>query len=91
MNHPRRPGPVADVYRRDPGRGAALCPSIETRSTALQASPAISYFLSRRLTSNEIYPNGISTSLAFDVQLKLVHSIRGSSGAHRAARLCDRV
>jgi tRNA uridine 5-carboxymethylaminomethyl modification enzyme len=34
------------------------------------------------LTSNEIYPNGISTSLPFDVQVALVHSIRGLENAH---------
>ena len=34
------------------------------------------------LTTNEIYPNGISTSLPFDVQLELVHTIRGLENAH---------
>ena len=34
------------------------------------------------LTTNEFYPNGISTSLPFDVQLELVHSIRGLESAH---------
>src|SRR4029079_10097489 len=34
------------------------------------------------LTTNEIYPNGISTSLPFDVQLDLVRSIKGCESAH---------
>ncbi|MBH9665470.1 FAD-dependent oxidoreductase, partial [Burkholderia multivorans] len=34
------------------------------------------------LTTNEFYPNGISTSLPFDVQLELVHSMRGLKNAH---------
>ncbi|MBL3940393.1 tRNA uridine-5-carboxymethylaminomethyl(34) synthesis enzyme MnmG, partial [Bacteroides thetaiotaomicron] len=33
-------------------------------------------------TTNEFYPNGISTSLPFDVQLELVHSMRGLENAH---------
>ena len=34
------------------------------------------------LNTHEVYPNGISTSLPFDVQLELVKSIRGLEGAH---------
>jgi tRNA uridine 5-carboxymethylaminomethyl modification enzyme len=34
------------------------------------------------LTTHELYPNGISTSLPFDVQLALVRSIRGMENAH---------
>ncbi len=33
------------------------------------------------LTSNEIYPNGISTSLPFDVQMQIVHSMKGMENA----------
>jgi hypothetical protein len=65
------------------GEGPRYCPSIEDKiqrfadkaSTRSSSSP-------RALTTNELYPNGISTSLPFDVQMALVRSIAGFEDAH---------
>ena len=60
------------------GVGPRYCPSIEDKVHRYAAKPSHQIFLEPEgLTSNEIYPNGISTSLPFDVQLELVRSIRG--------------
>ena len=60
------------------GVGPRYCPSIEDKVHRYAAKPSHQIFLEPEgLTTNEIYPNGISTSLPFDVQLELVNSIRG--------------
>lgn len=60
------------------GVGPRYCPSIEDKIHRFAGKAEHQIFLEPEgLTSNEIYPNGISTSLPFDVQLELVHSIRG--------------
>src|SRR5256886_5557286 len=65
------------------GVGPRYCPSIEDKIHRFAGKASHQLFLEPEgLTSNEIYPNGISTSLPFDVQLKLVHSIRGLERAH---------
>src|SRR2546422_9190959 len=65
------------------GVGPRYCPSIEDKIHRFAGKSSQQLFLEAEgLTSNEIYPNGISTSLPFDVQLKLVHSIRGLERAH---------
>src|SRR5881296_2212169 len=65
------------------GIGPRYCPSIEDKVHRFAGKGSHQLFLEPEgLTSNEIYPNGISTSLPFDVQLKLVHSIRGLERAH---------
>ena len=65
------------------GVGPRYCPSIEDKIHRFAGKGSHQIFLEPEgLTSNEIYPNGISTSLPFDVQLELVHSIRGLEGAH---------
>jgi len=65
------------------GVGPRYCPSIEDKIHRFAAKSSHQLFLEPEgLSSNEIYPNGISTSLPFDVQLKLVHSIRGLERAH---------
>src|SRR6266850_3877905 len=65
------------------GVGPRYCPSIEDKIHRFAGKSSHQLFLEPEgLTSNEIYPNGISTSLPFDVQLKLVHSIRGLERAH---------
>jgi tRNA uridine 5-carboxymethylaminomethyl modification enzyme len=43
------------------------------------------------LTTHEFYPNGISTSLPFDVQIEIVRSMKGLERSHPASRLCDRI
>ena len=79
-----RPRSLADVHRRHRGRRArATARRSRTRSTASPARRAHQIFLEPEgLRRNEIYPNGISTSLPFDVQLELVRSIRGLEHAH---------
>ena len=65
------------------GVGPRYCPSIEDKIHRFAGKSSHQLFLEPEgLASNEIYPNGISTSLPFDVQLKLVHSIRGLEQAH---------
>jgi len=60
------------------GVGPRYCPSIEDKVHRYAAKPSHQIFLEPEgLTTNEIYPNGISTSLPFDVQLELVNSILG--------------
>src|SRR5437016_13204205 len=65
------------------GVGPRYCPSIEDKIHRFAGKSSHQLFLEPEgLSSNEIYPNGISTSLPFDVQLELVHSIRGLERAH---------
>ncbi|WP_423192606.1 tRNA uridine-5-carboxymethylaminomethyl(34) synthesis enzyme MnmG [Cupriavidus sp. H18C2] len=65
------------------GVGPRYCPSIEDKIHRFSSKESHQIFLEPEgLTTNEFYPNGISTSLPFDVQLDLVHSIRGMENAH---------
>jgi tRNA uridine 5-carboxymethylaminomethyl modification enzyme len=65
------------------GVGPRYCPSIEDKITRFADKSSHQIFLEPEgLTTHEIYPNGISTSLPFDVQLDLVRSIRGLENAH---------
>ena len=65
------------------GVGPRYCPSIEDKIHRFAGKASHQIFLEPEgLASNEIYPNGISTSLPFDVQLELVRSIRGLEQAH---------
>ena len=65
------------------GVGPRYCPSIEDKVVRFAERKSHQIFLEPEgLTTNEIYPNGISTSLPFDVQLALVRSIRGCEEAH---------
>jgi tRNA uridine 5-carboxymethylaminomethyl modification enzyme len=65
------------------GVGPRYCPSIEDKIHRFAGRAAHQIFLEPEgLTTTEIYPNGISTSLPFDVQLELVRSIRGLENAH---------
>ena len=64
------------------GVGPRYCPSIEDKVVRFADKIAHQIFVEPEgLTTNEIYPNGISTSLPFDVQLELVRSIKGFENA----------
>jgi len=65
------------------GVGPRYCPSIEDKIHRFANKDSHQIFLEPEgLTTNEYYPNGISTSLPFDVQCDLVHSIVGLEEAH---------
>jgi tRNA uridine 5-carboxymethylaminomethyl modification enzyme len=65
------------------GVGPRYCPSIEDKIHRFAGKTSHQIFLEpESLTTGEIYPNGISTSLPFDIQVELVRSIRGLERAH---------
>ncbi|EEG10150.1 tRNA uridine-5-carboxymethylaminomethyl(34) synthesis enzyme MnmG [Pseudogulbenkiania ferrooxidans] len=65
------------------GVGPRYCPSIEDKINRFADKDSHQVFLEPEgLTTHEFYPNGISTSLPFDVQLAAVRSIRGMENAH---------
>jgi tRNA uridine 5-carboxymethylaminomethyl modification enzyme len=65
------------------GVGPRYCPSVEDKIHRFADKESHQIFLEPEgLTTNEIYPNGISTSLPFDIQLALVRSINGLEGAY---------
>jgi len=65
------------------GVGPRYCPSIEDKIHRFASKDSHQIYLEPEgLTTNEFYPNGISTSLPFDVQLALVRSMRGMENAH---------
>ncbi|QQP94751.1 tRNA uridine-5-carboxymethylaminomethyl(34) synthesis enzyme MnmG [Lysobacter enzymogenes] len=65
------------------GIGPRYCPSIEDKVVRFAEKASHQIFVEPEgLETFEIYPNGISTSLPFDVQLDLVRSIRGFENAH---------
>jgi tRNA uridine 5-carboxymethylaminomethyl modification enzyme len=65
------------------GVGPRYCPSIEDKIHRFAGKDSHQIFLEPEgLTTNEYYPNGISTSLPFDVQLDLVRSMRGMENAY---------
>ncbi len=65
------------------GVGPRYCPSIEDKIHRFADKDSHQVFIEPEgLTTHELYPNGISTSLPFDVQLQIVQSIRGMEHAH---------
>jgi tRNA uridine 5-carboxymethylaminomethyl modification enzyme len=81
---------IRDALHRSPlysgqieGIGPRYCPSIEDKVVRFAEKASHQIFVEPEgLTVTEIYPNGISTSLPFDVQLDLVRSIIGFENAH---------
>ncbi|MDR5172114.1 tRNA uridine-5-carboxymethylaminomethyl(34) synthesis enzyme MnmG [Methylobacillus flagellatus] len=65
------------------GVGPRYCPSVEDKIHRFADKDSHQVFLEPEgLTTNEIYPNGISTSLPFDIQYQMVRSIKGLENAH---------
>ncbi len=65
------------------GVGPRYCPCIEDKIFRFADRASHQIFIEPEgLNTTEIYPNGISTSLPFEVQLELIHSIRGLENAH---------
>lgn len=65
------------------GIGPRYCPSIEDKVQRFAGKDSHHIFLEPEgLTTNEFYPNGISTSLPFDVQLKMIHCVPGLENAY---------
>ncbi len=65
------------------GVGPRYCPSVEDKIMRFADKDSHQIFLEPEgLNTNEIYPNGISTSLPFDIQLALVRSVRGLENCH---------
>jgi tRNA uridine 5-carboxymethylaminomethyl modification enzyme len=65
------------------GIGPRYCPSIEDKVVRFAEKNAHQIFIEPEgLNTTELYPNGISTSLPFDVQLQIVRSMKGFENAH---------
>jgi tRNA uridine 5-carboxymethylaminomethyl modification enzyme len=65
------------------GVGPRYCPSVEDKINRFKDKDSHQVFLEPEgLTTNEFYPNGISTSLPFDIQLGLVRTLPGLQNAH---------
>jgi len=65
------------------GVGPRYCPSIEDKVVRFSGKESHQIFIEPEgLTTHELYPNGISTSLPFDIQERLVRSIKGFENAH---------
>jgi len=65
------------------GIGPRYCPSIEDKVVRFSERDSHQIFIEPEgLSTNEVYPNGVSTSLPFDVQLDFIHSINGLENAH---------
>ncbi|MBN3859011.1 tRNA uridine-5-carboxymethylaminomethyl(34) synthesis enzyme MnmG [Neisseriaceae bacterium PsAf] len=65
------------------GVGPRYCPSIEDKINRFKDKESHQIFLEPEgLTTHEFYPNGISTSLPFDIQIELVRSMQGLENAH---------
>ena len=64
------------------GIGPRYCPSIEDKIVRFEERNSHQIFVEPEgLTTNEVYPNGISTSLPYEVQVDFIHSIRGFENA----------
>ena len=65
------------------GTGPRYCPSVEDKVNRFAAKTSHQVFIEPEgLNTHEVYPNGISTSLPYDIQEALVHSIKGFEHAH---------
>ncbi|MDP3294942.1 MAG: tRNA uridine-5-carboxymethylaminomethyl(34) synthesis enzyme MnmG [Nevskia sp.] len=65
------------------GTGPRYCPSVEDKVNRFASKTSHQVFIEPEgLSTHEVYPNGISTSLPYDIQEALVHSIKGFEHAH---------
>ena len=65
------------------GIGPRYCPSIEDKVMRFADKDSHQIFIEPEgLSTHELYPNGISTSLPFDVQVQMIHSMKGLENAH---------
>ncbi len=65
------------------GVGPRYCPSIEDKIHRFADKDSHQIFIEPEgLSTHELYPNGISTSLPFDVQIEFIHSMKGLENAH---------
>lgn len=65
------------------GVGPRYCPSIEDKIVRFADKDSHQIFIEPEgLNTYEVYPNGVSTSLPFDVQIEIIHSIKGLENAH---------
>ncbi|MEY8263825.1 MAG: tRNA uridine-5-carboxymethylaminomethyl(34) synthesis enzyme MnmG [Bermanella sp.] len=65
------------------GVGPRYCPSIEDKVMRFADKSSHQIFVEPEgLSTHELYPNGISTSLPFDVQVEMIHSMKGFENAH---------
>ena len=65
------------------GTGPRYCPSIEDKVMRFADKSSHQIFVEPEgLNTKELYPNGISTSLPFDVQLEMIREIKGFENAH---------
>jgi tRNA uridine 5-carboxymethylaminomethyl modification enzyme len=65
------------------GTGPRYCPSIEDKIHRFADKTSHQIFIEPEgLNTHELYPNGISTSLPFDIQMRMVRSIKGFESAH---------
>ena len=65
------------------GTGPRYCPSVEDKVVRFADKTSHQIFIEPEgLTTHEVYPNGISTSLPFDMQFEFVRSIKGFENAH---------
>ena len=86
----RTPDIIRSGFDRSPmftgkidGVGPRYCPSVEDKINRFADKESHQIFLEPEgLTTNEYYPNGISTSLPFDIQYQLVRSMAGLENAH---------
>jgi tRNA uridine 5-carboxymethylaminomethyl modification enzyme len=86
----RTPDIIRSGFDRSPmftgkieGVGPRYCPSVEDKINRFADKDSHQIFLEPEgLTTHEVYPNGISTSLPFDIQYQLVRSMKGLENAH---------
>ncbi len=82
-DHPRRHRSLADVHGQDRRRRAAILPQRRGQGSRFADKTSHQIFIEPEgLNTHEVYPNGISTRLPYDVQYEFVRTIQGFENAH---------